>query len=137
MVIDIPKFDSGYLPEGYTRIEEGEFAGMICLESYLVLSPEQKKRICNGIGAATGLSSLMPSTIWGLDCSETGNIHDHGYAIGGTANDREVADKVFLHNLRVQISKGSKMLRWLRNKRAVKYYLGLRIGGSMHFHFTE
>ena len=136
MIIEIPKFDENYLPEGFVRME-GEYEGMICRREYLDLSEAEKKAICNGIGAAEGLSKLMPSTIWGLDCTESGNIHDQCYFIGGTADDRETADKVFLHNLRVQIKKGTWLLRVFRNNRANAYYVGLRIGGGAHFNFTD
>jgi len=136
MFIDIPDFDKDYLPAGYVRMT-GKFEGMICREGYLHLTDDEKKKICNGIGAADGISSKIPSTIWLLDCSETGNVHDYDYHVGGTAVDRDIADKVFLHNLRVQIGKGTWWLKWLRNDRAKAYYVTLRVAGQSHFNYNS
>lgn len=129
----VPSYNKDFLPDGYVRTE----SGLLCKQGYLDLSPEEKKKICNGIGAATGISSHIPSTIWGLDCSEAGNIHDYDYHTGGVRRDKDLADAVFLHNLKTLIASGTWALRWLRNNRANKYYLILQACGSSHFNYAD
>lgn len=128
-IFNVPDYDENYCPKGYVKTEDG----MVCREGYLSLGADEKRAICNGIGAASGLSKHLPDTIWGLDCGECGNIHDHGYHVGGTEEDRETDDKVFLHNLRTKIKGGAWLLRHWRNRRAVVYYKALRVGGSIHY----
>lgn len=133
----LPEFDDDYLPEGYVKIESGENAGLICKKEYLDLTEEEKKKICNGIGAATGLSKHFPNTVWGLNIEECGNIHDYDYYVGGTEEDKKTADKVLLRNCRYLIKNGSFVLRCLRYMRVNKYYLAVSIGGGSHFNFTK
>ena len=132
----VPKFDRDWIPEGYIRIESGELKGMLFRPGYFALTAQEKAEICNGIGAATGLTKHFPNTIYGLDCRESGNGHDYDYWRGGTEEDRELADRVFLHNLYVQIEKGAWLLRLLRKSRARKYYVAVSLGGRPHFSYT-
>lgn len=111
--------------------------GLWYLEGYKELPEDEKAKICNGIGAADGLSKHFPSTIWFLDCSETGNRHDYSYHVGGTLQDRRLADKFFLINLYTQISKGTKLLKWIRRARARKYWMALAVFGGNHFNYTN
>ena len=101
------------------------------------LSSEERGSICNGIGAASGLSRLLPDTIWGLDVGIVGDIHDYSYWLGGTDEDRETADAVFYHNLLVLIIMHGGILAPLRRWRARKYYLAVRVGGKAHFNFKS
>lgn len=121
------------IPQGYIQTSDG----LWLREAFLHLTPEAKAEICNGIGAASGLTKNLPSTIWGLDCHEAGDIHDYDYHVGGTAADRRTADLVFLHNLYVIIKRGWRILAWIRNIRARTYYVTLRLGGWMHFKFIN
>ena len=111
--------------------------GLWYLEGYKELTEDEKKKICNGIGAASGLSKHFPSTLWFLDCSETGNRHDYSYHVGGTLQDRRLADKFFLINLYTQIAKGSKLMAWIRRSRARKYWMALALFGGAHFNYTN
>lgn len=121
----------GYAPE---RIEvDGKTVTLYAPYQFQFLSREERKGICNGIGAATGLSKYVPNTIWGLDVSYIGDIHDYSYWRGGTPKDRETADAVFYHNLLVVIEARGGILAPLRRRRAGKYYLALRVGGWAHF----
>lgn len=121
------------LPNGYIQTKDG----LWLRPGFLNLTESAKAEICNGIGAASGLSKHIPSTIWGLDCHEAGNIHDYDYYIGGTAADRRIADQVFLHNLYVIIKRGWKILAWFRNNRARAYYVALRLGGWLHYRYIN
>ena len=121
------------LPSGYIQTEDG----LWLRGAFLHLTEEAKAEICNGIGAASGLSKHIPSTIWGLDCKIAGDIHDYDYAIGGTAADRRIADQVFLHNLYVLIDKGCWILKWVRKNRARAYFVALRLGGWLHYKYIS
>lgn len=133
----IPRFDKSYCPEGYMRVQSGEMEGMLFKPSFFTLESEDRDRICNGIGAATGLTKHFPNTIWGLDIKIAGDCHDYDYYVGGSKHDKEIADKVFLHNMRVLIRKGCWLLRIPRNSRANKYYLAVAVGGSKHFSYHD
>ncbi len=132
----VPVYRAKYCPRGYVRNEIGKWEGMLARPEYFSLSAEEKAAICNGIGADSGLTVHFPDTIWGLDCKEAGDRHDYDYEIGGTEEDRAIADAVFLHNCRTLIRKGSWWLRWPRERRAVSYYLALRVGGKKYYNFT-
>lgn len=144
-------------PSGYTRFS----FGLMARPDYLELSPEKHKEVCNGIGAAKGLSKYIPETIYLLNVSEAGNIHDFDYHIGGTEADRVIADRVFYTNLITIIDhaadtaleglfKGGwsrwwalikarpvERLRSARKARARKYYVALCEFGSKHFNHKE
>ena len=90
---------------------------------YLDLTPLEKKGICNGMGAKdSALSALIPNTMWFLDVTEAGNIHDYMYHVGTTIADKEEADRVFLNNLMRLINNKGGWLSFLRRRRAIKYY---------------
>lgn len=121
------------IPEGYIQDERG----LWLRPGFLKLTEFDKSRICNGIGAASGLSKHLPSTIWGLDCAIAGDIHDYDYYVGGTITDRRNADLVFLHNLYVVINEGIWLLQGVRKMRARTYFAALRLGGFMHFNYKN
>lgn len=121
------------IPNGYIETEKGLWVQ----PGLLALTPEEKSKICNGIGAASGLSKHIPSTIWGLDCHEAGDAHDYDYYKGGNGKDRRIADQVFLHNLYVLIGDGCWILQWPRNHRARTYYVTLRLVGWAHYNFSS
>lgn len=131
----LPSFNDDFLPDGYVRIKSGEHAGLICRKEYLDLAEDEKRKICNGIGAASGLSKNFPNTVYGLDIGESGNIHDFDYHVGGTREDKKIADQVLLRNARYTIRKGSWLLRYARYSRVNKYYIAVALGGHLHFNF--
>lgn len=133
----LPEFEDDYLPEGYVRIASGKNEGLICRKEYLDLTKEEKERICNGIGASTGLSKHFPNTVWGLNIKECGDIHDYDYYVGGSKEDKIIADKVLLRNCRYMIKNACILLRYPRYMRVNKYYIAVSIGGDSHFNFTK
>ena len=133
----LPKFNEDLAIDGYVKIPSGEYEGLLCKPSYLTLSQSEKEKICNGIGAATGLSKHFPNTVWGLSIEECGNIHDYDYFIGGTKEDKDNADLVLLHNSRLLIKRASFLLRYVRNLRVNKYYVAVQLGGNSHFNFIK
>ena len=133
----IPKFNADYVPEGYIVVPGGEFEGLLARPEFLALDDGKRCSICNGIGASTGLSSHFPNTVYGLNIKKAGDIHDYDYYIGGSDDDKAVADAVLLHNARVLIRRGAWILRFLRNDRVAKYYIAVRLCGKPHFNFTK
>lgn len=62
------------------------------------LSEEEKKDICNGIGArGAWYNFLIPPSIKRL-FKPSGDIHDYDYFVGKTQEDKEVADRRFNQN---------------------------------------
>lgn len=123
-------------PEGYCYtpwFKDDETLFLYAPDGFNSLSSEERESICNGIGASSGLSRLVPDTIWGIYVGIVGDIHDYSYWLGGSPEDRETADAVFYHNLLAIIEAHGGILAPLRRWRARKYYLALRVGGWAHF----
>lgn len=104
-------------------------------EAYHKLSEFEKKEICNGCGAKSGISSwLVPNTLYGLSVKAACNIHDYMYFVGTTNADKEEADRVFLNNMmRIINQDGAAWLAALRRRRALKYYEAVYYGGGEAF----
>jgi hypothetical protein len=101
-------------------------------EQYNKLTPEQKKRLCNGCGAKGGIS--VPNTFYGLSMKECCNIHDFMYSKGRSLEDKNKADRVFLNNcVRTITAKSSWILKPLRLARAKEYYLAVKYFGADAF----
>ena len=94
--------------------------------------PEQaKKRICNGCGEANSWKSrFVPETIYGLNIRECCNIHDYMYYFGVSEYGKIIADNVFLENMYILIKNASWWLRYVRRRRAKKYYLAVKWFGQ-------
>lgn len=104
------------------------------MKSYHSLTTDEKNLICNGVGAADAwINCLIPKTLYGLDITEIANIHDYMYYIGETKDDKDFADDTFLKNMNTLIDKNSWWLRFLRKRRAYKYYLAVNLFGDEAF----
>ena len=103
--------------------------------SYVNALPEVRLQMVNGCGPGGWLTDLVPDTIYGLDISAACNIHDWMYAEGETIEDKQLADRVFLNNLVRIINHETRWawLRWLRRRRALKYYLAVKNFGGPFF----
>lgn len=86
-------------------------------------------------GPGRGLGEkLIPETIWGLSVTPACQIHDQMYEKGETIGDKESADRVFLNNmLRIINGNSNRFMRWLRTRRALKYYEAVRDFGGPAF----
>lgn len=101
-------------------------------KEYRKLCKEAKSEICNGCGAKGGIS--FPSTFYGLDMSESCNIHDFMYYQGTTNQDKEQSDRVFLNNmLRIIEARSVWFLKPFRRNRARVYYLAVKHFGGPAF----
>ena len=103
-------------------------------EAYFRLSPEAKREIVNGCGPGK-FSFLIPDTMYGLDVSAACDIHDYMYFMGETIEDKKEADRVFMNNLLriIEAKTQSKILSWLRKRRAVKYFSAVAMFGGPAF----
>ena len=101
--------------------------------TFLLATPDEISKVCNGMGPK-GSGWLVPDTMYGLNLSAAGDVHDWMYAYPETFNRKE-CDDVFHENMQEIIKQhgGFGLLQWLRNRRALKYYLAVRVGGAKHF----
>lgn len=102
---------------------------------YDSLTINEKKRICNGCGSLWG-GILIPDTIYGLNISEACNIHDYMYKEGTSKAYKKIADDWFKKNLYriIDYYSANKFMRWLRKRRANKYYWAVtRFGNRAYF----
>ena len=112
--------------------------GLTAPEGYWNLTKEEKEDITNSAGPK-GYGWIVPDTLWGLDCTPCFNIHDYCYHIWSDSSGKEVADRLMLNNLYEYIEKETKRgwyykpLRWMRKRRAYKYYLAVKIGGAWFY----
>jgi len=100
---------------------------------YGKMSKAQKEKLCNGCGTKGLGGWLVPDTLYGLNITEACNIHDWMYFKGKDIYDKEEADRVFLNNMLRIISRGSSWLKWLRRRRAYKYYDAVVMAGGPAF----
>lgn len=111
--------------------------GRPCLISswaYKNITPAEKAKICNGAGAAgQWISSIIPNTMYGLDCTEAFNIHDYDYQVGASREDKERADRNLLINLLMLINHKGGLLMLPRQWRAMKYYEAVQLLGDEAF----
>ena len=105
------------------------------LYGYYDTPKKVRDTIVNGCGPSGWgwKARIIPETLYGLDVSEACNIHDFGYYFGVTLWDKESVDDMFLENMNTLISKGSWWFRFLRRRRALKYYWAVRIFGKRAF----
>ena len=99
-------------------------------KGYRDLSPAEHARICNGCGTKGLGGYIVPDTLWGLEIEECCHIHDYMWSQGKTIEDKAQADRVFLNNMLRVIDEGSKWLRFLRRRRAFKYYEAVAVFGG-------
>lgn len=104
------------------------------LYGYDNASDTEKKKICNGCGPSGGWKEkIIPDTIWGLNINPACAIHDWGYHFGTSDWDKERVDLMFLENMNIMISNASWWFRWLRRRRALKYYWAVKYFGKKAF----
>ncbi|MDH3998052.1 MAG: hypothetical protein OET90_04355, partial [Desulfuromonadales bacterium] len=91
--------------------------------------------VANGCGASGWKVDLVPDSLYRLDVSEVCDIHDWMYHQGETLADKDEADRVLLNNLlrKINAETSYAWLRWLRRKRALKYYQAVAEFGGPAF----
>lgn len=105
--------------------------GLRAPAAYFSLLFEDKKRICNGVGAKDHWSAILPESILGASIHESANIHDYMIYIAETEEDYDLADLVFGRNMRQQITEqSSNMIScFIRLVIADAYYVAVRFKG--------
>jgi hypothetical protein len=88
-----------------------------------------------GCGAGKLGDLFIPDTLWGLNVTFACSIHDMMYSMGLTEAARSEADRTLRNNLLrwIDYKTDSSVLKWLRNRRAVKYYMAVRMFGGSAF----
>lgn len=103
-------------------------------EQYWQLARARRAEICNGCGSAQAKFDFVPDTIYGLNINPACNIHDYMYFMGATVDDKAEADRVFLNNILRLINHRGGWLRYLRRRRALKYYTAVvEMGGPAYW----
>lgn len=111
------------------------YIGLTCYESYVKRTKEELKKICNGLGPK-GFGAVIPDTLFFLNVTPAGNIHDECYEVGGHIYNKEQADRIFRDNMFRLIEQKPKQWKWikkLRYKKAYMYYLAVVKGGGVSF----
>lgn len=116
-------------------MKKAPFATLYAPESFINAPRAVRKAVTNGCGPGGWKLDLVPDTIYGLDVSAACNIHDWMYHEGETLADKAAADRVLLNNLLRIINHETRFapLRWLRRRRARKYYLAVKAFGGPAF----
>ena len=89
------------------------------------MSESALSEIAQGCGPGSGWKEkIVPNTIYFLKIIAACKIHDFMYHFGETKEDKLNADVTFLRNLLRIIRQQTSFwpLKWLRRKRAYKYY---------------
>lgn len=109
---------------------------LIAPDDYSKLSPEAKIFYCNGCGTKGLGGWLVPDTLYGLSITEACNVHDYMYHLGTHQHEKDHADRVFLDNMYRIVHEGKQWgwLKWLRRRRAYKYYLAVQKFGGGAFY---
>lgn len=83
----------------------------------------------NGCGREGKIDEHVPDTIWGLDVSFACRVHDWMYEESDTKEEEQYADAIFAANLvsLIQQHTKSKIIMWLRLRRAYKYISAVTI----------
>jgi len=112
-------------------------------ESYWQATPQERAKICNGVGAAFLPKWLIdalnsPAFCWGISLRPAADIHDWEYYHGKIQEDKIQADKRFGRNMLKLIRFYSCLwpmnpLYYLRRWRTWQCYLAVRWGGDKAF----
>ena len=88
-----------------------------------------------GCGAGKFGDIFIPDTLWGLAVNGLCQIHDFQYGAGVSEDDRAAADRTLRNNLFrwIEYATSNRTLRWLRKRRAIKYYKAVRMFGGPAF----
>ena len=110
-------------------------SGLIAPEGYSNLTPKNKAEICNGCGPK-GKLDFIPDRIWGLKITEACDIHDFSWFICEMTHENfKMTNRIFYQNILRLIDRetNNRTLKWLRRRRAYKYYKAVDTIGSMIF----
>lgn len=128
----------------YTKeelLEKQNLAEKLKLQQRELLYNKSLTDKCNGIGAnwmwdnlREFISAFNPTLVLSAD------IHDCAYELGGTEEDRDIADNAFLSNaLKLANHKYGwyNPLRYRVRKQAFKFYSLLKVFGAFAFNYKE
>lgn len=94
---------------------------------------DPKRKYC---GPGNGLLAwLVADRVWGVPINECCYWHDEQYRIGGTGKDRANYDAQFRRCIESQFRK-TRLPRWLGRMVARRYYVAVRVFGSVVFNYT-
>lgn len=96
------------------------------------------KTECDGCGSGWN-QPLVPDTIYGLSIRPACCPHDFRYELGGTQEDKDIADRELLDNILSIINNHKKWYypHWMARHRAMTYYDAVVRAGGSSFNFRE
>jgi hypothetical protein len=100
---------------------------------YELLTPEQKKEICNGCGGKGSWIKPPLRIFYKASC----NHHDYGYWCGCTEAERKIDDEKLFQAMRKDCHKVSWFKRLLYRPWCNLYYKAVRLKGSEFFYWGE
>lgn len=100
------------------------------MKKYEDLTKAEVEEHCNGCGAKGGWLN-PPDFIFTESC----NRHDWLYTVGGTDEDRYLADQVFLDDMLLAAATHSWWYRWRYQLLATVYYRAIRLFGAKYFNY--
>jgi hypothetical protein len=111
----------------YTKLSK--VGCLVAPRDYWLLTPKQKKDMCNGCGPKGGfwhrlLSAGIPDNLCGLSIKEACNIHDFCWALHEMP--KKQVDNLFMDNMSALIDEEGGALAGLRHWMAFHYWLAVR-----------
>jgi hypothetical protein len=114
------------------------------LDGYILAAPESfwdfagqdMSAAVNGCGPGGIGDSLVPDTVYLLSIKAACKIHDWMYTIYNDEFGFELANQIFLDNM-IRINNAAtknRLLKYLRSRRILKYYLAVRYFGRLFFY---
>lgn len=105
-------------------------------QSFWDADDELRNAIVGGCGPGGGIGDmLVPDRMWGLKVTAACKIHDWCFAGWNDKLGFELANDIFKNNLLriIHQKKSCKFLKFLRKRRAIKYYGAVQFFGETAF----
>ena len=102
--------------------------------SFMLTPVDELLEICNGCGSSKAKIDFVPDTVWFLSIKAACHVHDFGYHVGRTIEDKNKEDRRMLNNIiRLVNLRSGWLLKKLRLLRARTYYNMVRLFGGPYF----
>lgn len=101
--------------------------------AYAAATPEQIAAVANGCGPGAWKLDLIPDHLGDVDITEVCNQHDFLYSLGGTEEDRLMADVLLYTDIAGMVLLNDGYLVPLQMAAAVIFYRAVRNVGAKFF----
>ena len=126
------------VPADMAQIEFGDVDGcqLAAPKSFWYFRTLDLSDIINGCGPGGAGDRLIPDTVYGLSVKPACAIHDWMYTIFNDEAGFKLSNSLFLDNM-TRINKSAtknSVIRFLRSRRIVKYYLAVKDFGRLFYY---